>query len=73
MAIIIKIDGETVVIGLDDGGILEMTKSTLTFEPAVGDAVDIFRNEQRTIVTKKEDAAPNDGNGQEGGININMK
>ena len=51
---IIKIDGENVSIGTDDGKIREVKISDLNFEPTIGDEVDIFENNKSVIVSKKE-------------------
>jgi len=54
MAKIIKITGDTVLIGRDDGSILECSRSDLTFEPVVGKAVEIFTDNYKEIVTEKQ-------------------
>lgn len=62
-------DDKTIVyIGTDDGDIKEVRLSDLNFIPVVGDEVEIFENETRTIVSKKE--KKNDQNIS--GININV-
>ena len=72
MAKIISIENEVVSIGTDDGGIKEVRLTDLNFAPVVGDEVEVFETETKTIVTKKEvkkqePAVPNNG-----GININV-
>lgn len=72
MAKIISIENEVVSIGTNDGGIKEVRLTDLNFTPAVGDEVEVFETETKTIVTKKEvkeqePAVPNNG-----GININV-
>lgn len=49
---IIKIENETVFIGKDgDGGIEEVALSSITYEnPAIGDMVKIYKNEDNVIV-----------------------
>lgn len=54
MAKIIKIEEEVVFIGTDDGGLREVVKSDCTFEPEVGVEVEIYSNENKTVVIKKE-------------------
>ena len=57
MAKIIKIVGEVVSIGTDDGKIKEVRTSDISFEPEVGVEVEVFENEGSVIVTKKESKA----------------
>lgn len=70
MAKIIKILDDVVSIGLDNGSIKEVRRSDLAFEPTIGDEVDVFENENNTIVTKKEKVEPQ--NPKTEGININV-
>ena len=73
MAKIIAVEEEKIIIGTDDGGIKEVRPSDLNFTPEVGEKVDIFETETRTVVTKAEDK--NTVQNQSipaGGININM-
>ena len=54
MAKIIKIEGSTVTIGMDDGTIKEVnTVDCSGFTPAVGIEVDVFSAEYKVIVSKK--------------------
>ncbi|MDD6205216.1 TM2 domain-containing protein [Succinivibrio sp.] len=54
MAKIIKIEGSTVTIGMDDGTIKEVnTVDCSGFTPAVGIEVDVFSAENKVIVSKK--------------------
>ena len=69
MSKIIKIDGEVVSIGTDDGGIKEVRLSDISFDPSVGDNVEIFESEDKLIITKKEVKEENTPNS---GININV-
>lgn len=69
MARIIKIDGEVIAIGTNEGGIKEVRKSDMNFEPAIGDEVEVFETEGRTIVIKNE-KKPTDVSTS--GININL-
>lgn len=71
MAKIISIQNEVASIGTDEGSIKEVRMMDLNFSPSVGDEVEIFETENKTLVTKKEKpveqmAMP------AGGININM-
>lgn len=50
---IIKIDGGSVLIGTEDKNIVTVPISSISYEnPKVGDKVELFRSEDRTIVTK---------------------
>lgn len=53
MAKIIKINEDVVFIGTNEGGIKEVRKSDINFEPVVGDEVDVFETENNVIVSKK--------------------
>lgn len=70
MSKILKLNGEVVVIGTDDGGIKEVRAVDLNFAPAVGDVVEIYETENNLIVTKKEEKNNNDN--ANAGININV-
>lgn len=70
MSKILKLNGEVVVIGTDDGGIKEVRAVDLNFAPAVGDEVEIYETENNLIVTKK--AEKNDSSNANSGININV-
>lgn len=52
MAKIIKVDGDIVFIGNENGSFQEVRRSDCNFEPALGDDVDVFASETRTIVMK---------------------
>ncbi len=54
MAKIIKIEGNTVFIGTDDWKLLEINKNDCVFEPVFGAEVEVYSNETKTIVIKKE-------------------
>ena len=69
MAKIIKIDGEVVSIGTNDGGIREVRTTDLTFTPVLGDEVELYEAENNLIVTKKEEKKIESSNS---GININV-
>ena len=73
MAKIVKIENEIVLIGTDDGGIQEVRISDCNFEPTIGDEVEVFSTEMKTIVIKKETTAQvSNNNDLQGGININV-
>lgn len=69
MAKIIKIDGEVVSIGTDDGKIKEVRTVDINFNPAVGDEVEVFENENSIIVSKKKTKSEEKNSN---GININV-
>lgn len=70
MAKIIKISDDIISIGTDDGGIKEVRTTDLSFEPKVGDEIEIYETENDLIITKKESKKENNSNN--GGININV-
>ena len=73
MAKIIKIENDKVLVGLDDGGLKEVTKDALGFAPTVGDEIEIFENENRTVIFKKEkEEKPTATIPSSNGININV-
>ena len=73
MAKIIQIENEVVTIGTDNGSIQEVRKSDCNFEPTIGDEVEVFSTETKTIVTKKEKQTQvSSNNDLQGGININV-
>ena len=73
MAKIIAVEEEKIIIGTDDGGIKEVRPSDVNFTPEVGEKVDIFETETRTVVTKSEDKKVEQNPSMPaGGININM-
>lgn len=69
MGKIIKIEGDIISLGTDEGKIQEVRLADLNFIPKVGDKVDIFENEGNFIVTKVEETKPEYSNS---GININL-
>ena len=77
MSKIIKIDGDIISIGTNEGGIREVRTTDVNFTPNVGDEVEIFETEGNVIVTKKEvKPEPEKSQTQQvnpnGGININV-
>ena len=69
MAKIIKIDGEVISVGTDDGKIKEVRALDVNFVPAVGDEVEVFENDGAVIVSKKKSKIEENVNS---GININV-
>lgn len=69
MAKIIKIDGDVICIGTDDGNIKEVRISNLNFNPSVGDEVEVFENDDSIIISKKKSISEGKANS---GININV-
>lgn len=74
---IIKITDEKVIVGTKLGGILEIRRSDLDFEPEVGDAVNVYTSESQTIIAKifeyEKDGTSTKGNlNEKQGININI-
>lgn len=69
MGKIIRIEGDIVSIGTESGGIDEVRLYDLQFQPEIGDNVEIFKTETKTVVTKVKEKAemPNSG------ININLQ
>lgn len=70
MAKIIKVNGDIISIGTNEGRIKEVRATDINFTPNVGDEVEIFETENDLIVTKKEEKR--DNNGSNSGININV-
>lgn len=54
MAKILKIDGENISVGMDDGSIKEFKKSDCNFKPLINDEVEIFRDNEKVIINKKQ-------------------
>ena len=71
MAKILDITDTVISIGTDDGGIKEIRTSDINFVPHIGDKVEIFETETRTIVSKVDEKKA-DNAMPAGGININM-
>ena len=53
MAKIIKVNGDIISIGTNEGGIKEVRATDINFTPNVGDEVEIYETENDLIVTKK--------------------
>lgn len=71
MVKILDITDTVISIGTDDGGIKEIRTSDINFVPHIGDKVEIFETETRTIVSKVDEKKA-DNAMPAGGININM-
>lgn len=70
---IIGIQGDIIRIGTDNGGIKEVRRADIGFEPQIGDKVDVFENETTIVVTKaEEEKNTNTTSQQASGININI-
>lgn len=70
MAKIIKVNGNIISIGTNEGGIKEVRATDINFTPNVGDEVEIYETENDLIVTKKEEKRAS--NSSNAGININV-
>ena len=74
MAKILQVTNDVVTIGMDDGSISEVRPCDLNFMASVGDEVQVFQNETKTIVSKIEKKEPAQAyNPGAGGININVQ
>ena len=52
---IIRIDGSNILIGTEDMNIVTVPIGSISYEnPQVGDIVEIFKDEDRTIVIKRQ-------------------
>ena len=71
MAKIISVTDEIVQVGTDDGGIKEVRREDVKFNPVVGDKVDVFENETNIVITKAEEPVKID-NQPNSGVNINI-
>ncbi len=71
MSKIIEITESVISIGMEDGSIKEVRPADLNFVSHIGDEVEIFETETRTIVQKKEPVLKQQI--PEGGIHINVE
>lgn len=68
---IIKITDDVVSIGTNDGGIKYVNLSDFTFRPSVGDEVEIFESDDKTIVTRPNTTSnPSKNNNTTNNINV---
>lgn len=72
MAKVIEITPEKISIGLDDGTIKEIVPTEINFTPNVGDNVDIFESEGKTIVSQKKPELDTNTDTDKNNININV-
>lgn len=76
MAKILKIDNGIVSVGNDDGSLTEVRVEDCNFNPNIGDDVNIFTSDNKTICIKveikKEDKSDIQDIIKSGGININV-
>ncbi len=72
MAKILEIKENVISIGTDDGSIKEVRASDLNFVPHIGDKIEIFETETKTIISKIEEINNTGYQMPPGGININM-
>lgn len=72
MAKIIKIDNGVVSIGNDDGSLSEIRIEDCNFNPNVGDEVNIYSSEDKTLCVKVEKTSQQVEEIIKGGININL-
>lgn len=57
MARILKVNPDTVSIGIETGEIIEVRIEDLNFTPAVDDVVEVYKSDKETIVRKVDVAA----------------
>lgn len=57
MARILKVNSDTVSIGIETGEIIEVGIEDLNFTPAVDDIVEVYKSDKETIVRKVDVAA----------------
>lgn len=69
MSKIVKIDNDIIFVGMDNGSIKEVRKTDLSFDPSIGDEVEVYETENNLIVTKKQEKKDNFKND---GISINV-
>ena len=60
MAKIIKLDDQSVSIGLEDGRLRVVDRADLNFEPKIGDEVEVFEGDGQIVVARKEPKQPKD-------------
>ncbi len=74
MAKIIKIEDNVVYIGTQNGSLTEIRRDDCNFEPEIGDEVDVFVSETKTICVKSNNKESNNTQDitKTNGININI-
>ena len=65
MAKIIKIDGDNIYIGSDNGDFQEVKRSDCQFKPILGDIVDVFTSENKVVVMKADVKSKNNSSQQD--------
>lgn len=56
---IIKVDAYFVTIGMNDGGIIEVSQNSLNFLPYIGDVVEVYKSNSQIIVRKVTENSSN--------------
>lgn len=70
---IVKITEGKIIVGTESGGIIEVSRESIDFEPSVGDIVNIFTNGADTIIVKAtEQLTSPESEILKKGININI-
>lgn len=69
---IIKVTDDKVLVGTKSGGIIEVRRCDLSFEPVVGDTVNVFISESETIIVKAQEPKTQEKQEENQGININI-
>jgi TM2 domain-containing membrane protein YozV len=76
MGKILKIENDVVTVGNDDGSLTEVRREDCNFNPNVGDDVNLFTSETKTVCikaeVKKEEKSDMADLIKNGGININL-
>lgn len=71
MARIVNITEATIYVGYEDGRLEEIAKSNLTFNPNIGDEVEVFKNDDKIFVHKKTSSAQQPSYAEKQ-VNINL-
>lgn len=69
---IVKINGDKIMIGTKDGGLLEVRREDLGFDPAVGDIVNVYTSENDVVVAKEIEYENKASELENNGISINI-
>jgi TM2 domain-containing membrane protein YozV len=75
MSKVVRVSDDVIFIGTADGGILEVRREDMDFEPLVGEEVEIFKSETALIITRKDfpQAKAEEDLSGKSGINITIK
>jgi len=68
MATVLKIDGDNISVGMDNGSVETIDRLSFNFVPEVGDDVQVYKDGEKYMVIKKK---VEEKKGIEGGITIN--